>query len=47
MKKIAGIALLILGLFIGVIGVVNTMIPPIITSVGFLLIGFVFVREKN
>ena len=50
MKKIAGIILLILGMYMLYLGGVKApklMLPPVISGIGFIVIALVFIFDKK
>jgi Na+-transporting methylmalonyl-CoA/oxaloacetate decarboxylase beta subunit len=47
MKKIAGIILLLVAAVMLYLGLTKDMLPPSLTGIGFIVIGFVFLTEKN
>ena len=47
MKKIAGIILFVLAIAILYVGITKTLLPPIITGIGFIVIGIVYLSEKR
>jgi len=47
MKKAAGIILVILGVYMLYLGIPANMRPPMVTGVGFLVIGAVFLAPSR
>lgn len=47
MKKIAGIMLLLVAAVMLFLGISKNMLPPALTGIGFIIIGFVFLAEKH
>lgn len=47
MKKIAGVILIILGAYMLYLGIPASMRPPIVTGVGFLIIGAVWLFDRK
>lgn len=46
-RQIAAVILLLLGVLMIIIGLQAHILPPPITGVGFILIAFIFLREKK
>ncbi|MGG5506823.1 MULTISPECIES: hypothetical protein [unclassified Myroides] len=47
MQRILAIAILLLGLYMIFLGIKSSMQPPLITGIGFILIGFLFLNSKK
>lgn len=47
MIKIAGIILIILGIYMLYLGIPTNMRPPMVTGVGFIVIGAVFLVPRR
>jgi len=50
MKKVAGIILLILGLYMMYLGAIKApklMLPPFISGIAFMVISIVFITDKK
>lgn len=47
MKRIAGFFLLLLAALMLFIGISEGMLPPILTGLGFIAVGLVFLTEKK
>jgi hypothetical protein len=46
MKKIAAILLILIAIVMIIVGVKMSILPPILTGVGFILIAWVFLMQK-
>lgn len=47
MRAILIYSLIFLGILILIVGISKTMIPPMITGVGFMVIAWLFLLQKN
>lgn len=47
MKKMAGITLLILAAIMLFIGISKGILPPALTGIGFIVAGYVFLKERK
>ncbi|WP_199268605.1 hypothetical protein [Myroides fluvii] len=47
MQRILAIAIILLGIYMIFLGVKSNMQPPLITGIGFILIGFLFLNGKK
>lgn len=45
-QRIIAIILLLLGIYMIYLGIKASMQPPLITGIGFILIGFLFLNKK-
>ncbi len=47
LKKLSGVTLILLGIFMVYLGVNASILPPTITGIGFFAIAAVFLLEKS
>ena len=47
MQRILAILIILLGIYMIFLGIKSNMQPPLITGIGFILIGFLFLSGKK